>query len=483
MTEPLGLTGLFLGAGASVEVGMPLVPELTAELKEWLTPGKLRELNAFWRTLGTGFADTAIKELASVLTNNEMHYESILGYLETQYLRTSSYRQDYHGLYSWLVEMVYHILRLRHTNNATYIENNIGLLEGVARLAAINAPLWIFSLNHDVLIECVAAKYAIPLHSGFSDGIATFPRRDVSGRQIGVLRGEVLTGAQLEKGMIFPQPGSPGINLLKIHGALDVFAFRDGEDLVKLLPDEPTVRSSIDILRIAQDELIYIEPRLPYPVKATNEITYADEQGVMQFLRRSLLAGAYKFDNRHSQVLPKHILRQFEANINYLSILVCIGYGFGDLHINQILRNWLEWNRERRLEIVSPGATNVPPFLLHLSPQVRPVAATASDYLDSMTGIVRSRREIAEKRLRAWFRRHRDDPGRRERFISFTQQVAGGSLQAILEKVARLPFKDGDVDCERLGKSPAELAQTFIDQNGMSYEELLEKFLQEVEPE
>lgn len=108
MTEPLRLTGLFLGAGASVEVGMPLVPELTAELKEWLTPDKLREQNVFWCTLGTGFADTVIEELASVLTNNEMHYESILGYLETQYLRTSSYRHDYNGLYSWLVEVVCH---------------------------------------------------------------------------------------------------------------------------------------------------------------------------------------------------------------------------------------------------------------------------------------------------------------------------------------------------------------------------------------
>jgi hypothetical protein len=424
-----------------------------------------------------------IEELASVLTDNEMHYESILGYLETQYLRVSSYRQDYHGLYSWLVEMVYHILRLRHTNNPAYIENNIGLLEGIAKLSAVNEPLWIFSLNHDVLIECVAAKYAIPLHSGFGDGIATFPRRDASGRQIGELRGEVLTGAQLERGMMFSQPGSPGINLLKIHGALDVFAFRDGEDLVKLLADEATVRSSIDTLRIAQDELDYIEPRLPYPVKATNEITYADEQGVMQFLRRSLLAGAYKFDNRHSQVLPKHILRQFEANINYLSTLVCIGYSFGDLHINQIMRNWLEWNRERQLEIVSPGTTNVPPFLLHLSPQVRTVAATASDYLDRVTGIVRSRREIAEKRLRAWFRRHRDDPRRRERFISYAQQVAGGCLQAILEKVATLPYKEGDLDCQRLGKPPAELAQEFIAQDGISYEELLENFLQEVERE
>jgi hypothetical protein len=32
------LTGLFLGAGASYEVGMPLVWELTEELFRWLTP-------------------------------------------------------------------------------------------------------------------------------------------------------------------------------------------------------------------------------------------------------------------------------------------------------------------------------------------------------------------------------------------------------------------------------------------------------------
>ena len=34
------LTGLFLGAGASCEAGMPLVRELTAEIKNWLTAGK-----------------------------------------------------------------------------------------------------------------------------------------------------------------------------------------------------------------------------------------------------------------------------------------------------------------------------------------------------------------------------------------------------------------------------------------------------------
>jgi hypothetical protein len=46
------LTGLFLGAGASYEAGLPLVWELTDELKKWLTPAKLREFNQGWRLQG-----------------------------------------------------------------------------------------------------------------------------------------------------------------------------------------------------------------------------------------------------------------------------------------------------------------------------------------------------------------------------------------------------------------------------------------------
>jgi hypothetical protein len=38
--------GLFLGAGASFELGMPLVWHLTEELRGYLTPDNVRELNA-----------------------------------------------------------------------------------------------------------------------------------------------------------------------------------------------------------------------------------------------------------------------------------------------------------------------------------------------------------------------------------------------------------------------------------------------------
>jgi hypothetical protein len=351
----LTLTGLFLGAGASVEVGMPLVGELTEELKQWLTPEKLRSLNESWRTQGTGYPDAVIDDFASVLVCDGMHYESLLGYLETQSHRIVPLLQPYDGLYSWLVEVVYHILRLRHTNNIERIEHNLDSLEGIAKLALETNPLWIFSLNHDVLIECLAAKYDIPLRAGFNGELVTLPRRDVSGLKIGELRAETLTEAQLANGMAFPQSGSPGINFLKIHGALDVFSYRDGKDFARLVPEERTVRGIIDMLRIAEEELVYVDPRRPHPVKTTNEITYRDEMGVMQFLRRSLIAGAHKFDNRYGQVIPKEFLKQFESNINFVSTLICIGYGFGDLHINRVLRDWLERTPDRRLEVVSPG--------------------------------------------------------------------------------------------------------------------------------
>ena len=43
----------------------------------------------------------------------------------------------------------------------------------------------------------------------------------------------------------------PGSNLLKIHGALDIFTFNDGQDLLKLLPDAPGQNGVIDVLRAA----------------------------------------------------------------------------------------------------------------------------------------------------------------------------------------------------------------------------------------
>jgi hypothetical protein len=479
MSNPKPLTGLFLGAGASAELGLPLVWELTNEVKQWLTPAKLRALNQGWRQQRTGFSDAVIDDLASVLERPEMHYESILGHLETQYRRAPEFQKDYHGLYSWLVEMVYHILRLRHAEIAKFIQGNVKAFEGIARLAASNKPLWAFSLNHDVILECVAAHFQIPIHSGFNDGLVSFPRRNKRGAVIGELKAETLTAEHLEAGILFPQPGSDGINLVKIHGALDVFTFREGKDLARLLPQEASVAGLTEMLRSANEELIYVVPGCPQPAKATNEVAYADEAGQMQFLRRSLLAGAYKFNDHRSQVLPAHVLKQFESNIHHVSSLVCIGYSFGDLHINQIFRTWLEAEPERLLEIVSPQATSVPSFLLHLSPQVTLVPDRATDYLDRVTGIVRSRRDTLDKQFARWFLKNRKNIQAAQAHDVFLRDLEDRWIKRFQEKLESLPIRDGDLDCEALGRTPQELGRDFAEEKLAIIESALAAFLED----
>ncbi len=216
---------------------MPLVWEPPAEIKEWLPPDKLRELNQGWRTQQGGYSDEVIDDLIRVLVRDDLHYENILGHLETQLRRQRVKPQEYHGLYSWLVELVYHLLYIRQVSNDALFEQQLRYYEGISALADANCPLWVFSLNHDVMIEAIAARFSIPLHSGFSATTVTLPRRDPTGALKGELNAQVLTQHELEtSAMHFPNPFQRGIYLLKVHGALDIFTFNNGSDPLKSLP-------------------------------------------------------------------------------------------------------------------------------------------------------------------------------------------------------------------------------------------------------
>jgi hypothetical protein len=482
MTVPKKLTGLFLGAGASYEAGMPLVWDLTTELTRWLTPEKLRTLNGSWRSQGGGHPDEVIEDFASVIARPDLHYENMLGYLETQFRRHSSPSQEYHALYSWLVEMVYFILYYRHANNGEYIRRSLDFYSGLATLATQNRPLWVFSLNHDLIVECLAAALNLPLNSGFTDERVSFPRRDSEGQLIGHLEAEVLPGDVLENSaMPFLQHGQNGLNLLKIHGALDVFAFRDGKDLLKLLPLGDGVDGVLAALRSANEELVYKHAMAPgQAVKTTNEITYADETGEMQFLRRSLLAGAYKFDKRRSQVIPLRLLDHFRSNINHVTKLICVGYGFGDAHINAIMRDWLEFTGDRRLVIVGPGVTTVPATFLHVAPQVELHALTATEYLDASAGIVRSKREATEKRLADWIRRNGDTA--KSEMGAFLRDHQRRKIESFVDWIKTLPIRDGDIDVSALGVSVDELIQEGTQRFAELPEDVLEEFLTSRKP-
>ena len=382
------LTALLLGAGASRELGMPLRADINAEILTWLSPASLRKLNATWRARGFGHPDEVIEDLVRTLEEPDFDYEAMLKHLETQYLDDAreGFAQAYHGLYAWLAQVVYHLLYRRQVERRDSYREGLQYFEGIARLAQANRPLWIFSLNHDVLIECIAALFGIEVNCGFSLRTIALPCRNGEGQPIATLAAELLTDAELASGQLhFFKVGWPGINLWKMHGALDVFTLGDGRDLIRLKPSEQTFDAIIDALQIANEGLLdanLAASVVPDPLVVTNKIPYLDGNGQPQVLGRTLLASASRLTDPYPQLMQRRLLEYFRANLAQADRLVAIGYSMSDMEINDILNEWLEASGSRRLEIVAPGITQVPSFLLPFSAQIELTPASATAYLE-----------------------------------------------------------------------------------------------------
>jgi len=451
---------------------MPLASELTTELTTWLTPQKLRTLNESWRSRGGGYSTQVIDDFVPVLSRLDQNYETLIGHLEVQSQRDSQNEQGYYGLHAWLVEMVYHLLYYRHVNNPLYIQRQVPYYQGLCSLVENNRPLWVFSLNHDLIIECIASYYHLPLSVGFNDEVVTLPRSRSGGGLPDALRAEVLLGQHLpSRAMPFLPPDTRGINLLKLHGGLDIFTFRDGKDLLRILPLDDSIDGILGSLRSANEDLSVSRDVFP-----TNEIAYADHAGVVQFLRRSILSGVFKFDPRTHQVLPRNLLQHFKTYLNSLQTLVCIGYRFGDEHINTILRRWLETTPSRRLLLVGPSAKSVPPPLLHLAPQIDVRPLTATDYLDQCAQIRRSEPESNLKKFTAYSRgrgkaaakelqafvRERRTARLRERIAELASLGEAASVESLT-----VPPKTLLEELNHMRTTPDEILADFVKEKGL----------------
>lgn len=391
------MKALFLGAGASYELGLPLVWELTAELKNWLTPEKIGWLNEQWKSQGGGRSEKTISLTKELLSLDALHYEAILGALEVEINRErdSHEYQELHGWYSWLLQMIYHMLLERQVKNEHFILDSAKDLYALKKLCKENQPLWVFSLNHDINTEIIAAVHDVPVKSGFT-GETSLPERDEKGNLVGRLGFESLSREDIDTNNYdFFSNGEYGINLIKLHGSLDIFAKGDELNYLKIKPDEYSVKGYVSSLRRANNNLRH------YPFAAcTNEIAYADDDGEMQFLRRTLLSGAHKFTDKMSQLAPPEFLKLFESYINFADELVCIGYGFGDSHIDTVIRKWLSFSRERNLEVVNPGIKSVSDIssaYLHLARQIK---FKRSGFIDFMLGLDSSNDSLQRKALR-----------------------------------------------------------------------------------
>jgi len=255
--------------------------------------------------------------------------------------------------------------------------------EGIAELAVQSQPLWVFSLNCDLMVELLALHCRIPLRDGFwPDEAMTITRWPSRRPRWDTLVADVISEENLKRGHLHLFGcGQHGINLLKLHGSLDVFAFRDGCDLCRLRPHGQGLRGILAPLHSLNDEIgNWTNGRGPH---LTNEIVYADTTGEMQFLRRTLLAGVHKFEKHEPQVMPHRMLDLFRSSINYVTRLYAVGYSFRDGHVNRVLRDWLEFSEGRSLVIANPNQARLPIELAHVAPQVTLRRQSAGDFFAS----------------------------------------------------------------------------------------------------
>ena len=135
------------------------------------------------------------------------------------------------------------------------------------------------------------------------------------------------------------------------------------------------------------------------------------------------------------------------------------------------MRDWLEFDRDRRLEIVDPSVTDVPNPFLHIAPQVTLQKYAATDYFDEEAGIVRSRDAINHKRFVSLIRQNKQET--MSDFLQFGRERQLGKLSEVIDS---LPMRDGNIDVYALGMPLEELVQREARQFSTP-DELIDAFL------
>lgn len=363
------MQGLFLGAGASYELGMPLVWELTEVLKRDHVPETIRNMQHY-QPAGSDmhWSEESVEQLISLLLDKDLHYEAVIGAIEVEAQRRLGPQESFERIRQHLVDMVSRYLVEQHSHEKKFTTIGMKYTEGLLKLIENNKPLNIFSLNHDVMVEEICTHLKKPIKAGFHRNINYW-----SSAFLGAsfkFPFEVLTQNDIEAGNFdFLKPGEEGVNLYKLHGALDTFLFNSCKDFVRFYPKEIRGESHIDMLAELDYENQSLETQAR--IRTIQMLTLKDSDGVEQFFDRSLITGALKFEEAHRGRRALHtFFNKFKTDILQLQELICIGYSFGDLHINKIMSEWLRRSTEHRLVIVDPFCQAVPSFLLHLKQQV-----------------------------------------------------------------------------------------------------------------
>lgn len=394
------MKALFLGAGASYECGMPLVWEFTNILRV----NVLKRLDTHLFDFRKAPAFRA--QFEAILSNPNLHYEQMVGELEALYLERGPYWEIAHSTLLQLVDCVQMLLLEDQMHTVKLFNEKVKDYTGIKGLIDQHPCLHVFSLNHDINFEEICRYHGIRYRDGFFHSDAE--------RYSNIARFDTLTKEQMDSGNLnFFVPEEKGVNLIKLHGSLDIFAVEDKNLYLKFAPSA-SEGSGTYLQEIIRAEKHSHEVCAQMQSRTVGELNVLDINGELQFLRRSLLSGAHKFQGSFDQIAPLAFFKEFKNRMALVTELDVIGYGFGDFHINSVLSQWLS-EKSGSINIYDPYRKNVPSDFENNGGKVKIINGGLTTYFSnygdpphSLTSGLRkwamekAREDLRQRRLGAW---------------------------------------------------------------------------------
>ncbi len=382
--------GLLLGAGFSYDLGMPLSVEFTEvflgifnkeNVKSLATALAKNDPYSKGRPINKEAIFNGFDLLLEYKKNKGNNYEEFLQTIQDKQNDLGSSQSDkdsYNYLFSVFYEIIHAILSIyQKLSYETIYEKNIRWFSKLENLLS-EKETWVFTLNHDLYMECIALDYGIPITYGDNENIS-FPLSNLNmDKKVNLTCSR---RSNLDSGDTGFFRDKRGINLVKLHGGLSELHYKDNEVLCNL---PLNFNSSAELIANFKhlENMAYYHQGQKVPSGKDRVIT--NSNGDLDIISKSMLTGGRKYSKTSKIKKGEEKLKIFDDELMGLDELTVIGYGFGDKHVNFRLSNAMLLNENLTIRIVDPVNCKPPEILeqFEFDSRIRGASCGAAHWMD-----------------------------------------------------------------------------------------------------
>lgn len=365
-------TALLLGAGFSYDLGMPISSELTEVFLGVFNKANTTNLVAMMsrqqpfgddRPINNKAIEEAFSLLLKYKEDKGTNYEELLMKIQEGAERytanhSQSDRDSYHFVFTILYDMIHTILSLyQATAYEVLYAKNVQWFSKLDNILSDKGETWVVSLNHDLLLECLAIDFGIPITYGAMNQ-RSFPVSNLAMQDC--ITFSCIDRSNYDVGSPGFIRGQRGINLVKLHGSLTEHEYGDRDEILNPTLERKSSRELIGDFHRIQNMAYFYQGRL---VPSGRERAITGPNGELDLMSKAILTGGRKYSTVAKIQKGEEKLAIFDDILRQVDQLTIIGYGFGDWHVNFRIQNAMARRDELIVHVVDPHLMKLPDCL------------------------------------------------------------------------------------------------------------------------